>query len=50
MSMLGSIGQTMVIPAQPGFELLSLKCAGEVMRHPNIGWAELNSSQLIPHA
>ena len=34
MSMLSSIGQSTVIPAAPGYELLSLECADEVMHRP----------------
>ena len=30
---------TTIIPAQPGFELLSLECAGEVCRRPIVGWS-----------
>ena len=30
---------TTIIPAQSGFELLSLECAGEVCRRPIVGWA-----------
>ena len=34
MCMLGPIGQTTVIPAPSGYELLSLERAGEVLRRP----------------
>ena len=30
---------TTIVAAQPGFELLSLECAGEICRRPIVGWA-----------
>jgi hypothetical protein len=35
---------TTVIPAQSGFELLSLECAGEVCRRPIVGWGVTKGS------
>src|SRR5262245_41557774 len=39
MGMLPRIGQPTVIAAAPGFELVSLECADEIMCRPIIGWA-----------
>ena len=54
MSMLSSVGQSTVIPAAPGFELLSIECAGELLRRPIVGWmvttAGYNASTIGPIA